>query len=426
MIHKLTARRHDCIRLIAASEGIEAPEPKLDFKPIPNMPFLADTIKCHIDHNNKICFVANDDINVGKVIVLEPSYFGESFLGKYAQCNICMKSLTNLVSCQNCTVAMTCNGSCMKEIELHDLECTIKPYVIITNLHEINYQMALIRSISMATKLFPNINGLMAFVRNSLSSLMAHNEYIDLSDPKAKYAMFLRLHANKMTKDDIPVVYSYYTTMMNQTTISTIFKTMKQKRFLQHLIMQHFLIMNGGAMNHRSQYYRSDQEPTPYEIHLNMLPTMFQHSCDPNVMFILDNGSIKGVVLRPIQLGDQLMVNRLGIVPEHRTDVPKLLSHIGADCYCDRCESQDDSIPENKYLQRDPDFIKINVNKNHEIADYNDEEAKELETTCILVLKKYGRIQWCKEIDIVSRIYRLSLVHRDLFFNSPIYYLFRQ
>lgn len=136
-----------------------------------------------------------------------------------------------------------------------------------------------------------------------------------------------------------------------------------------------------------------------------------------------------GVVLRPIQPGDKLMTNRLGIVPEHRTDVPKLLAHIGAVCHCDRCESPDDdgdSIPENKYLQWDPDFVKINVNKNHQIVDYDEEEAKELETICVSLLKKYGRCQWCKEIDIVSRIYRLSLVHRNLFFDSPIYYLFRQ
>lgn len=100
-----------------------------------------------------------------------------------------------------------------------------------------------------------------------------------------------------------------------------------------------------------------------------------------------------GVVLRPIQLGDQLMTNRLGIVPEHRTDVPKLLAHIGAVCHCDRCESpdnDDDSIPENKYLQWDPDFVKINVNKNHQYVDYDEKEAKELETICVSLLKKYG------------------------------------
>lgn len=243
--------------------------------------------------------MANDDLKVGKVIVVEPSYFGESFLGKYAQCNICMKSLTNLVPCETCTVAMICNGSCIKEIELHDLECAIKPYVTATNSHDINYQMPLIRSISIATKLHPNINGLIALVRRSLTTTnkLTHRESIDLTDPKKKYEFFLKLHANKMTNEDIPVVYSYYTTMMNQTTFSNIFKTTKQKRFLQHLIMQHFLIMNGGAMNHRSQYYRAGQVPMPFEIHLNILPTMFQHSCEPNVIFLLDNGSIKGVTI---------------------------------------------------------------------------------------------------------------------------------
>lgn len=395
---------------------------------MPSIPFLANTVTCHIDQNNSICLVANDDLRVGQVIALEPSYFGETFLGKYAQCNICMKSFTNLVPCETCTVAMTCHGSCMKDSELHDLECAIKPYVIITNSHEINYQMPLIRSILMATQLFPNINGLMAFVRDSLATKKwLHCESMNWSDPKKKYAMFLKLHANKMTKADVPVVYSYYTTMMNQKTVSTIFKTAKQKRFLQHLIMQHFLIMNGGAMNHRGQY-RSGEEPMPFEIHLNILPTMFQHSCEPNVIFSLENGSIKGVVLRPIQPGDHLTTNRLGTVPDHRTDDPKLLAHIGTVCFCARCESQvtDDSIPENKYLQLDPDFIKINVNKNHEMVDYNAEEAAELETTCVLLLKKYGRCEWCKEIDIVSRIYRLSLIHRNLFFDSPIYYLFQQ
>lgn len=315
----------------------------------------------------------------------------------------------------------------MEEHELHGIECAIKPFAIITNSHEINYQMSLIRSIWKATQLFANINDLMGFVRNTLTTgKLSYRYSIDLLNPTKKYAMFLKLHANEMTKEDIPVVYAYYTTMMNQPIFSTTFKTMKHKRFLQHLIMYHFLVMNGGAMNHRSQYFRSGEEPTPFEIQLNMLPAMFQHSCEPNVIFLLDNGSIKGVILRPVQPGERLTSNRLGILPEHRTNVKQLLAHIGAACHCERCESEDDTIPENKYLQRDPEFIKINVDKNHETADYNEEEAKELETMCVSLLTKYGRCQWCKEIDIVSRIYRLALVRRNLFFPSPLYHLFRR
>lgn len=65
---------------------------------------------------------------------------------------------------------MICNGPCIEKRKLHDLECTTKPFVIVTDSHEVNYQMSIIRSISIDIQLFLNINALMVFVLEKIKA----------------------------------------------------------------------------------------------------------------------------------------------------------------------------------------------------------------------------------------------------------------
>lgn len=74
----------------------------------------------------------------------------------YKRCTICLKTLTNLIPCENCNQVLLCAGSCVKS-ELHQIECAMD--LRMKHDDEVDLLMV-VRSILMALHCIPNLSEL--------------------------------------------------------------------------------------------------------------------------------------------------------------------------------------------------------------------------------------------------------------------------
>lgn len=407
---KLEKRRADCQKFIANGKSVEGEKPTLSFEPNHQCPALAKTVKLNIDPIIGYQAFATQDLNVGQTIYMEKCYVGESFINKYSNCNICYESRENFVPCKNCTIAMFCHGKCQSN-ELHNIECDVKkfPFSSANGLEE--YSVSLIRLISLAIRNFSNIDQLINFVEHTVNS--KELKMPNFANEKSKYQMFLEMKNDKFTENIIPSLYSIFKIMINQKQIAETFHTEKYRRFLMHLTLKHYLVLAKYFFAYTKtnpiqscDQYHAEMPEAIYVAHLTILISIFQHSCAPNTVLAINNGSTIGVVLRPIKKGEQLNVCRFTNLPESYVERKKLLwERCEVCCDCERCKLKTEKIFQNHLLQNDPDFRFICSSA---------EEKKTLKEKCVTFLTKYGRLPWSMEIEICIRKYApLLFTERD-------------
>lgn len=112
---------------------------------------------------------------------------------------------------------MHCKDKCeQRHNNLHPIECDIKKWSIITNLSTINMQLLLVRSILLAARAFPNIDDLIECVEATVINRLKSFKPPSFKNDQAKYRAFLTSASVQPDAGHIPMVYSYYLTMMKQ------------------------------------------------------------------------------------------------------------------------------------------------------------------------------------------------------------------
>lgn len=122
LMTKLNQRKDECLGFIERDGHDQEFDVKLSFDPDKKFPCMANVLKVEEDRNGKTTVVAKEDIDIGQVLVVEKSFISILFNGFEMKCNICLKSLTNLVPCDTCTDAMFCSAECQKSV-IHQHEC---------------------------------------------------------------------------------------------------------------------------------------------------------------------------------------------------------------------------------------------------------------------------------------------------------------
>lgn len=265
--------------------------------------------------------------------------------------------------------------------------------------------MPVIRSILVAVQMFSSIDALITFIEETIANRYDLNSKSETFEKKIAFTTNL-----------------YYKMMMDKPEIGEIFKTKKHQRFLMHLIAQNILILDTFTCGKRYLGI-SPTESITFEIQMAVLRTAFKYSCAPNMIYILDNGKTAGIVVCPINEGEEITANHFSWMPDNDWGRRQfLLQEFGAPCKCSLSASVvPATIRENPILHYDSDFFIIKTNNRRHRNQYSDEEAEKLKETCELLLMKYGRMQSCKEIETVVQVYELLLAHCDITKHSPFY-----
>lgn len=257
----------------------------------------------------------------------------------------------NFIACQSCTDCMFCDDKCIKTNTVHKLLCGI-------SLNQNNVMVSLTaESILLATIAFPNADRLMKFVESALATRDLDTPECD-TDAQAKYRMFLKLFAlpkefNQVSQWRITLVYRM---VMEIPQIQQLFQSTQTKRFLMHLILQHFCIIQ---TNTKSFEYGDEETGAWQDVWMvaNCF-SLFNHSCYPNAMHCRQGNQMFICTVRPIKKGEQSFIKYSSTSEEigfQQTDLPR---NFQFQCKCSKC-IQCWKLEDCMRIQMDTDFLFI-------------------------------------------------------------------
>lgn len=254
---------------------------QLDFPEHSKFPCLANAVEVQQNAKFGKHIVAKQDIEVGKVILMEES-FASVAQSDERSCYTCLAESKNFIACPHCTDVVFCGEQCMNSNEIHRLECH-------TIYHEMAYKVQfIIRTILVATAAFSSIDDLVSFVEDHIERERLPDSLTDL---QSKYSLYLQLKKFPLDERVVKDVYSLFESAMAIPLVRKMFATLRHKRFLKHLLLYHLAInVNNG--------YEND-----YATSIGLVLCLFNHSCAPNLFnCAIDNKKI-GVTIRPVKKG---------------------------------------------------------------------------------------------------------------------------
>lgn len=432
LMPKLDRRKKECLK--GMDEGAQPIkfEPKLSFEPDTHFPSMANVLKFGADDNGDLVVFAKEDIDVGQIIMVEKTFMGYVYSWHGIKCNICLKMQTNLVPCKKCTVAMFCSGECQGS-SIHGYECGVKACKCdVTN----NTIMRIVRSFLLAIDMFSSADELMRFVEKTNAS--DRNQIpATLSVPKSKYEAFLKLPIgsnSNVPKDLSCIIYEVYRLILGISKFQAMFKSEKHRRFLMHLIYQHYQIVD---LNSVIEVLKScsededDNETCDEGSHMDvkwassetgLMSRYFKHSCAPNVYVTTSHGSMINVTVRPIKKGQQLtrtiLLQLLTQSKKKRKQV--LWRERKMKCKCVRCNGFTASNLQRDKILDDPDFQYLNEDW-PEGPNQFDAAVQARVEKCKCLLRKYGQFPWCVELGEIVEIYiHLILVQQQFNTNDTM------
>lgn len=396
---KLEARKMECLKLMEIEDDqSDSNAAELDFEANEQYPCLANVVTMQKNDEIGHHLVATADIEVGKTVMIEQCYVGVTKNDHYKLCNVCLKENQNLIPCKKCTSALFC-ADC-KNTNLHDIEC------------DMNFGcpagfkfMDVVRSISLAKNAFGSAEELIAFVENILQSDAI--EAINLADKQSVYRAFFQSYPKWQTAGlYLQQAFLFHRLLIEQNEMKAFFRTAAHQRFLMHLVQHHILMILRGAFNKRIAPIGGVNITDTY---VNIIATHLHHSCVPNVCHILNNGSIRCVVIRPIRKGEQLSISYVTL-HDFDSNVQRqyVLKQRYVNCCCKRCQLKS---PSHSKKKANPNFVHIEriFNKEKLYRGYFDRKQIDvMKEKCFDFLNKYGQMESCREMDhIIDVLYLL-------------------
>lgn len=387
LMAKLDQRAAECLKAMENDDESEH-APTLSFKPDDKFPCMANVVKIERDANGEYSVIANEDIAVGKTIVVEKPFCTFLCDGSSWKCHICLKNYANLIPCAKCSIAMFCSNECRQSV-LHEFECGVQ-----FGEGQINYSlMGEVREMLVVINMFPNAEELMHFVERTIKGDPKELP-ASLLNETSKYQSFLKKDSCKSLMDIEGLGFStfpIYQLLMKNPQIKAKFKSKKHRRFLAHLIAHHSLIAPDLNNDENSMYTQA-----------GIMTRYFKHSCAPNVVHIKNDGLSIFVTARSMKKGEAFLdATKSQLCCYERCHV----------CKCSKCQGITASPAQRKEVAADRNYQYIYIaNRNSKIDDRTDEKKiQELLEKCVSVLTKYSPLQWCKEIELVMNVYEKLL-----------------
>lgn len=382
-----------------SSSTVTTVQPTLSSAANPMFPEMACTLQIDWNEYNGRHIRARQPISVGQILIIETGFVA-STTSYYEKCCICLTADTNLVPCSRCARALLCKN-CVNGW-FHQIECELQMSL---NLNEHLWIGKVIRSFLNAINLFLNVDEMMKFVHDAISSC---NEMpaAPIVDRKSKYRAFLQLIvAPTIQPEMIPIVARLQTVLLNHPAIGSCFKSIKYHRFLAHLLIHHICVINMFTAKVGSSVCENGftEIVAPITSHL-------KHSCAPNVSKFLLGQSIIVVAMRPIEPGEQLCVSYCDILKATIDRQYSLQMEYGFQCTCERCQTMivDQQI-QTFHCDEAEKFAKQNFNY---LASNDQFKRKQLNDCVVGVLQQFGRMPWNYTIGWAYAVYSLLLSHR--------------
>lgn len=301
-------------------------EPELSFPSNPKFPCLAHglEVKHSLQYGKHI--ITTRDLQIGQTVIVEEAYCIASEPNqKYSQCANCFKRKANLIPCKNCADIMFCSQSCydIGHESFHAADCGITS---ICSKWDIVRRMAT-QTIMKAIKAFSNVDELIDVIRTFIIR-ESNGEESFYPDPSVRaYMQFFGLRRGfGLTIEILEFTYmtnikAVHLQVLSNATCNSFFRTDESKRFLGHLIMHHFHIINKNELDAvsllRGTYINelgANAEHSggiTYAHGIYPNSNQLNHSCQPNVALIFIRNKVAVKVIRPIERGEQLFVSYL-------------------------------------------------------------------------------------------------------------------
>ena len=302
LIHKLEERE------LSIAEQIRKKETKcptsmesfaqLSFPTNATYPALAECLEIRQNENFGRHIATTGDLQVGQIIAIEEPYCA-IFLREenYIRCANCLSddAAINLIPCKNCTAAMFCDQKCYDEAQatFHGIECGIIDFI-----QTFGSSALAIRSTIKAIQSFDSLDELMAAFKTAVEDVN------DLNCPQNTDCGRFQLNCKHQTNERernmmeklkwVMKASPIRVALLDQTPLGDLFVTLEQREFLLELIFRQLLICE-------------TRNSLPVEAIFN-ITNFLNHSCAPNVWLDYKYNRIVGVVMRPIQKGDQLFI----------------------------------------------------------------------------------------------------------------------
>lgn len=323
---RLDRLKSECLKKLARRSTPQTDVPKLSFPMDAKVPCFAEGLE--VKHTKKYGkhIVATRDLKVGQTVIIEDAFcMAPQVDQNYLQCANCYERNVNLIPCNKCSAIMFCSQKCYDEghSEFHAFECGKRD---VCNVWESAPRLVL-RTVIRALKVFPIIEDLMAIIENFNNGKA--NNAINYADPAIRaYIRFFWLSKSvehTTTLQDMEFVHftkTIHSIIATSPEYQTVFGSLEESRFLAHLILHHFSIVDANEFAalsllhgiHTTELGLADSENPggfvyAHGIYLNSC--QLNHSCQPNLARIFMGSKLVGKVIRPIKSGQQLFVSYL-------------------------------------------------------------------------------------------------------------------
>lgn len=376
LLPKLAVRQRDSQDLIKSKLPAKR-IPKLSYAPNKNWPSMADVIEVKTSPEFGRHMVSKCDIPAGKTILVEENFMMVNDCDETLCCT-CFREKANFIACAKCSEVMFCSIECMNENTSHQFLCG----TFFKKLHiEDQFQIKLVL---LAIELFENFESLKKFVEIILVEdplkLPA-----SLTDKKSKYHFYLKLGKVPPTTFEIlSESFKIYLNVQAIPKIAKFFDTVEAKRFLMHLVANHFLITNNNS-------YGTDRSTS-----VGLVLSMINHSCAPNVHNYPIANYRTNVTIRPVRKGQQLFSTYLSGGEKPLVERQKELHQWwGFVCKCESCRLGDRPIDVRMALSN-PTFryvLQNYLNKDHHAVVMD---------KCLKFLNKRANSPWSMETQVMA------------------------
>lgn len=382
-LEELQKNSHELMKS-GASEPIEE---KQYFTSNESVPCLSEMLTVTSNEQFGRHLVANCDINVGQLVLMEESFASVAKCNDQMTCYTCLTEIANFIPCLQCTDVVFCSEKCMDANLVHKFDCN-------TVYHVLHFKAKFtIQTILIAVTAFSNIEDLMVFVEDSESKdTLPHS----INDLQSEYHLYLK-HKKPSLNNDVELdVYKLYSCIMLIPSIEKMFDSERKQRFLMHLVLHHLAI---NVLN------ASESEVSAS---IGNVFSLFNHACAPSIYNYSVNNQKIGITIRPVKKGEQLFISYLGLDTEQPVEQRQQSLRMKWDfeCKCDKCEPRYNA-PDSSKLKMDPNYKFIHryfksPSKNHPVDVVN---ASMLKKKCVKFLTKYGHLPFSNEVKFISDLY---------------------
>lgn len=393
LMPKLNHRQAVCLRELKTHPQRQPYQPKLSFAAKMGFPCLANVLDFKYNREFGRFVVANIDIDVGKIVLVEPNFASVAINGGRKTCTNCLKTSGNFIACSNCVDTMYCSVECMNRDVAHQYACG--------EFQSVDGSMNLyIRTILIALSLFKTVENLMDFVEEVVSN---HADEVPTSftDAQFHYAVFLALQPAVYSCDEKDIfidAQKIYTQLLLTPSIKMLFDSVEKRRFLKHLVVHHLLV----TLRNRFQSTTKDNQLEITEI--APMACLFNHSCAANVFNHVVGNQVVFITIRPIKTGEQLFISYLGEETDNTIEFRRsfLMDNFGFLCKCDKCQPHC-LLADRMRMKSDPQFKYVQRAYGSAYAEQS--KRRMLKDVCARFLRKYGHLPWSEELNFVTLCY---------------------